>query len=108
MASLRSQRWFGPCDVAGLMHRACLKSEGISQDALGNRPVVGICNPWSEVVNCNLHFRALAQSVKRGVLQAGGLPLAFPTIALGEYLMKPTTMLYRNLMAMDVEESIRA
>jgi dihydroxy-acid dehydratase len=108
VASLRSQRWFGPCDVAGLMHRACLKSEGISQDALGNRPVVGICNPWSEVVSCNLHFRALAQSVKRGVLQAGGLPLEFPTIALGEYLMKPTTMLYRNLMAMDVEESIRA
>ncbi len=108
MANLRSARWFGPSDVGGLLHRACLKSEGISQDALGNRPIVGICNPWSEVVNCNLHFRALAQSVKRGVLQAGGLPLEFPTISLGENLMKPTAMLYRNLMAMDVEESIRS
>ena len=70
--------------------------------------MVGICNSWSELVNCNLHFRALAQAVKRGVLQAGGLPLEFPVISLGEALMKPTTMLYRNLMAMDVEESIRS
>lgn len=108
MADLRSERWFGPRDVGGLLHRACLKSEGISQEALGHRPVVGICDPWSEVVSCNLHFRALAQSVKRGILQAGGLPLEFPTISLGEYLMKPTAMLYRNLMAMDVEESIRS
>ena len=72
------------------------------------RPVVGICNSWSELVNCNVHFRGLAESVKRGVHQAGGLPLEFPTISLGENLMKPTTMLYRNLMAMDVEESIRS
>ena len=70
--------------------------------------MVGICNSWSELVNCNLHFRSLAQAVKRGVLQAGGLPLEFPTISLGENLMKPTTMLYRNLMAMDVEESLRS
>ncbi len=70
--------------------------------------MIGICNSWSELVNCNLHFRALAESVKRGVLLAGGLPLEFPTISLGENLMKPTTMLYRNLMAMDVEESIRS
>jgi dihydroxy-acid dehydratase len=108
MAHLRSTRWFGPRDVGGLIHRACLKSFGISDDALGSRPVIGICNPWSEVVNCNLHFRAMAESVKRGVLQAGGLPLQFPTISLGENLMKPTAMLYRNLMAMDVEESIRS
>ena len=70
--------------------------------------MVGICNPWSELVNCNLHFRGLAEAVKRGVLGAGGLPLEFPTISLGENLMKPTAMLYRNLMAMDVEECIRA
>jgi dihydroxy-acid dehydratase len=108
MAHLRSERWFGSRDVAGLLHRACLKSLGIGDDVLGNQPVIGICNPWSEVVNCNLHFRAMAESVKRGVLQAGGLPLQFPTISLGENLMKPTAMLYRNLMAMDVEESIRS
>jgi len=70
--------------------------------------VIGICNSWSELVHCNLHFRSLAESVKRGILQAGGLPLEFPTISLGENLMKPTTMLFRNLMSMDVEECIRA
>ncbi|HEV2107682.1 MAG TPA: IlvD/Edd family dehydratase [Thermomicrobiales bacterium] len=105
---LRSERWFGSRDVAGLMHRAYLKSEGISQAAIDGRPIVGICNSWSELVNCNVHFQALARAVKRGVLQAGGLPLEFPTISLGEPFMKPTTMLFRNLMAMDVEESIRA
>ena len=72
------------------------------------RPVVGVCNSWSELVNCNMHLRALADAVKRGVWQAGGVPLEFPTISLSENFMKPTTMLYRNLMAMDVEESIRA
>jgi dihydroxy-acid dehydratase len=76
--------------------------------ALDGRPIVGICNSWSEVVNCNMHFRGMADSVRRGVLAAGGYPLEFPTISLGEQLMKPTTMLFRNLMAMDVEESIRA
>ena len=70
--------------------------------------MIGICNSWSELVHCNLHFRSLAESVKRGILQAGGLPLEFPTISLGENLMKPTTMLFRNLMSMDVEECIRA
>jgi dihydroxy-acid dehydratase len=104
----RSSRWFGTQDVAGLIHRAYLSSEGISRSAVAGRPVIGICNTWSELVNCNLHFRALAQAVKRGVLQAGGLPLEFPTMSLGEAFMKPTTMLYRNLMAMDVEETIRA
>src|SRR5712692_2384095 len=105
---LRSDRWFGTRDVAGLIHRSYLKSEGISGAAISGRPVIGICNSWSELNNCNVHFRALAQAVKRGVMQAGGLPLEFPVISLGEAFMKPTTMLYRNLMAMDVEESIRA
>jgi dihydroxy-acid dehydratase len=105
---LRSARWFGANDLAGFMHRASLHAEGISRAALEGRPIIGICNSWSELVNCNLHFRALAEAAKRGVMQAGGLPLEFPTIGLGENLMKPTTMLYRNLMAMDVEECIRA
>src|ERR1700680_1432962 len=105
---LRSAAWFEAPGEPGLAHRAYLKAAGISQRALSNRPIIGIANSWSEFVSCNLHFRGLAQAVKRGVLQAGGLPLEFPTISLGEVLMKPTTMLYRNLMAMDVEESIRA
>ena len=104
---LRSAQWFGERDLAGFIHRASVHAEGISRAALDGRPVVGICNSWSELVNCNLHFRGLADSVKRGVLLAGGLPLEFPTISLGENLMKPTAMLFRNLMAMDVEESIR-
>src|SRR6476661_7314847 len=79
-----------------------------SDETFRGRPVIGICNSWSELVNCNIHLRGLAESVKRGVLQAGGFPLEFPVMSLGESLMKPTTMLYRNLMAMDVEESIRA
>ena len=87
---LRSQRWFGANDLAGFIHRASLHAEGISRAALDGRPIVGICNSWSELVNCNLHLRGLAEAVKRGVLQAGGLPLEFPTISLGENLMKPT------------------
>jgi dihydroxy-acid dehydratase len=105
---LRSARWFGGHDLSGFIHRSSIHAEGITRTALAGRPVVGLCNSWSELVNCNLHFRALAEAVKRGVLLAGGLPLEFPTISLGENLMKPTTMLYRNLMSMDVEESIRA
>src|SRR5579872_672218 len=108
MSGLRSERWFGGRDISGFIHRASLHAEGISRSALAGRPVIGICNSWSELVNCNLHFRGLAEAVKRGVLLAGGLPLEFPTISLGENLMKPTAMLFRNLMAMDVEECIRA
>src|SRR5579885_3593981 len=108
MSGRRSDRWFGGHDLAGFIHRASLHAEGLSRDAVGGRPVVGICNSWSELVNCNLHFRGLAGAVKRGVLAAGGLPLEFPTISLGENLMKPSAMLYRNLMSMDVEESIRS
>src|SRR5207244_10798359 len=107
-SSLRSARWFGGNDLPGFIHRSAVHAEGISRAALSGRPVVGICNSWSELVNCNLHFRQLADAVKRGILLGGGLPLEFPTISLGENLMKPTTMLYRNLMAMDVEESIRS
>src|SRR5580704_6527155 len=108
MSGLRSERWFGGRDISGFIHRSSVHAEGISRNALAGRPVVGICNAWSELVSCNLHFRGLAEAVKRGVLLAGGLPLEFPTISLGENLMKPTTMLFSNLMAMDVEECIRA
>jgi dihydroxy-acid dehydratase len=90
------------------MHRAYLRSEGFSPNALTGRPIIGICNSWSELVNCNVHLRGLAAAVKRGVLQEGGLPVEFPTMSLGEPFMKPTTMVYRNLMSMDVEESIRS
>ena len=105
---LRSSRWFGPDNVVGMLHRASVKADGFSDAAIDGRPVVGICNSWSELVHCNLHLRGLAQAVKRGVAAGGGLPLEFPTISLSENLMKPTTMLYRNLMSMDVEETIRA
>ena len=104
----RSREWFARKDLGGFLHRSWLKSEGFTDQAFAGRPVIGICNSWSELVNCNVHLRGLAEAVKRGVLQAGGFPLEFPVMSLGESLMKPTTMLYRNLMAMDVEESIRS
>ena len=107
-AGLRSARWFAAHDLPGFLHRASVKAIGYSRAALDGRPVIGICNPWSEVVSCNVHFRGLAEAVRRGVLAAGGLPLEFPVSSLGENLQKPTTMLFRNLMAMDVEEAIRS
>ena len=103
--SLRSERWFGGNDLAGFIHRTSLHADNRSRTALDGRPVVGICNSWSELVTCNLHFRGLAEAVRRGVAAAGGVPLEFPTVSLGENLMKPTAMLFRNLMSMDVEES---
>src|SRR6186997_3430640 len=105
---LRSRNWFGRQDLDGFVHRSWLKSEGFSDLMFDGRPVIGIANSWSELTNCNAHLRTVAEAVKRGVLAAGGFPLEFPTISLGEVLMKPTTMLFRNLMAMDVEECIRA
>jgi dihydroxy-acid dehydratase len=104
----RSAGWFERTDLDGFMQRAWLKSQGFTNESFLGRPVIGICNTWSELVNCNVHLRDLAEFVKRGVLQAGGFPLEFPVMSLGEALMKPTAMLYRNLMAMDVEESIRS
>ncbi len=104
----RSRAWLERRDLDGFLHRSWLKSEGFSDESFRGKPVIGICNSWSELVNCNVHLRAVAESVKRGVLQAGGFPLEFGVMSLGETLMKPTTMLYRNLMAMDVEETIRS
>ena len=107
---LRSQEWWSrsSTDYYSFARRAWLRSEGFNGDVFDGRPVIGICNSWSELNNCNIHLRTVAEAVKRGVWAAGGLPLEFPTISLGEMFMCPTTMLYRNLMAMDVEESIRA
>ena len=104
----RSSEWLDRRDLDGFLHRSWLKSTGVSDETFRGRPVIGICNSWSELVNCNVHLRGLAEAVKRGVLQAGGFPREFPVMSLGESLMKPTAMLYRNLMAMDVEESIRS
>jgi L-arabonate dehydrase len=105
---LRSQEWWSGQAYENYARRAWLRAEGFPADVFQNKPVIGICNSWSELNNCNVHLRTVAESVKRGVWAAGGVPLEFPTISLGEMFMKPTTMLYRNLMAMDVEESIRA
>jgi len=105
---LRSRAWFGRKGKDGFIYRAWMKNQGIPDYEFENKPVIGICNTWSELTPCNAHFRELAESVKRGILEAGGFPVEFPVMSLGETLMKPTAMLYRNLASMDVEESIRA
>ena len=105
---LRSHDWFLRGGQAGYKARSRMKNQGTPQQMFDGRPVIGICNTWSELTPCNAHLRILAEHVKRGVLEAGGFPLEFPVMSLGETLMKPTTMLYRNLASMDVEESIRA
>ena len=105
---LRSQDWFQGNEYYNFARRAWLRSEGFNHDVFDGKPVIGICNSWSELNNCNAHLRQVAEAVKRGVWAAGGFPLEFPTISLGEMFMRPTSMLFRNLMAMDVEESIRA
>ena len=105
---LRSQGWFGRKGKDGFIYRAWMKNQGIPDDEFRGKPVIGICNTWSELTPCNAHFRELAASVKRGILEAGGFPVEFPVTSLGETLMKPTAMLFRNLASMDVEESIRA
>jgi dihydroxy-acid dehydratase len=104
----RSAEWFGKADKDGFNHRSWMKNQGIPDDHFDGRPVIGICNTWSELTPCNAHFRELAERVKRGVLEAGGFPLEFPVTSTGETLMRPTAMLFRNLVSMDVEESIRA
>lgn len=105
---LRSRDWFGRTGKDGFIYRAWMKKQGIPNYELEGKPIIGICNTWSELTPCNSHFRELAEFVKRGVLEAGGYPVEFPVMSLGETLMKPTAMLYRNLASMDVEESIRA
>lgn len=105
---LRSRGWFGKRDKNGFIHRSWLKNQGHTQDKFDGKPVIGICNTWSDLTPCNAHLREIAQHVKYGVLEAGGFPLEFPVMSLGEPVMRPTTMLFRNLLSMDTEESIRA
>jgi L-arabonate dehydrase len=105
---LRSSHWFGKPDRDGFVHRSWMKNQGLPHHLFDGRPVIGICNTWSELTPCNAHFRKIADHVKRGVYEAGGFPLEFPVMSLGETLMRPTTMLFRNLVSMDVEETIRA
>jgi L-arabonate dehydrase len=105
---LRSYSWFNGKEYYNFSRRANVRALGVSREAFHGKPVIGICNSFSELNNCNAHLRQVAEAVKRGVWAAGGFPLEFPVISLGEQYMKPTTMLFRNLMAMDVEESIRA
>ena len=105
---LRSSAWFGLNDKMGFVHRSWTKNQGHPDHMFDGRPVIGICNTWSDLTPCNAHFRILAEHVKRGVYEAGGFPFEFPVMSLGEILMRPTTMLYRNLASMDVEETVRA
>jgi dihydroxy-acid dehydratase len=103
----RSINWFGRQDIYGFIYRSWVKNRGVPQDQFDGRPVIGICNTWSELTPCNTHFRVLADHVRQGVLDMGGFPMEFPVMSLGETLLRPTAMLYRNLASMDVEESIR-
>jgi dihydroxy-acid dehydratase len=105
---LRSQAWFGKTDKDGFIYRSWMRNQGLPSHLFDGRPVIGICNTWSELTPCNAHLRRVAEYVKRGVYEAGGFPLEFPVMSLGETLMRPTTMMFRNLAAMDVEESLRA
>lgn len=105
---LRSRDWFEPLDKSGFIHRSWMKNQGYPDHVFDGRPVIGICNTWSELTPCNGHFRQLAEHVRRGIYEAGGFPLEFPVMSLGENLMRPTAMLFRNLASMDVEETIRA
>ena len=106
-AQRRSVQWFGRQDIYGFIYRSWVRNRGVPNDQFDGRPVIGICNTWSELTPCNTHFRVLAEHVRNGVLEAGGFPLEFPVMSLGETLLRPTAMLYRNLASMDTEESIR-
>lgn len=104
---LRSAQWFGTQDKNGFMYRSWMKNQGIPEHHFQGKPIIGICNTWSELTPCNSHFRELAESVRRGILEAGGVPVEFPVFSSGESNLRPSAMLTRNLAAMDVEESIR-
>ena len=105
---LRSHKWFYGGNETGLLHKGALRASGIDMDTYKGQPIIGIANTWGELNNCNMSLRVVAQKVKEGITEAGGIPLEFPVITLGEELMKPSAMLYRNLLSMDVEENLRA
>ena len=104
---LRSTAWFGGHDKGAFVHRSWMKNQGFPDHEFDGRPVIGICNSWSELTPCNAHFRDIAAHVKRGVYEAGGFPLEFPVMSLGESNLRPSAMMFRNLASMDVEETIR-
>ncbi len=104
---LRSAQWFGTADKNGFMYRSWMKNQGIADHQFHGKPIIGICNTWSELTPCNAHFRQIAEHVKRGVIEAGGFPVEFPVFSNGESNLRPTAMLTRNLASMDVEEAIR-
>lgn len=104
----RSQEWFGGTGRNGFIHRSWMRNQGFAPDVFDGRPVIGIATTWSELTPCNAHLRTVAEAVKRGVWESGGFPLEFPVMSLGEPMMRPTTMLYRNMLAMESEELIRA
>src|SRR6476619_4376510 len=106
-AKYRSADWFGKIDKDGFAHRSWMRNQGLPGDVFDGRPVIGICNTWSELTPCNAHFRELAEYVKKGVYEAGAFPVEFPVMSLGESNLRPTAMLFRNLASMEVEESIR-
>lgn len=105
--SLRSAQWFGTADKNGFMYRSWMKNQGIPDHEFQGKPIIGICNTWSELTPCNAHLRKIAEHVKKGVLEAGGFPVEFPVFSSGESNLRPTAMLTRNLASMDVEEAIR-
>ncbi len=105
---LRSQRWFASDDIRGFAHRQRMQQQGLAREEFMGRPVIAIVNTWSELSPCHAHLRERAEAVKRGVLQAGGYPLELPALSLGEVMVKPTTMLYRNLLAIETEELLRS
>ena len=106
--ALRSSQWFGATGRSGMAHRSWMRSQGFTPEVFDGRPVIGIATTWSELAPCNVHLHRVAESVKRGVWQSGGFPLEFPAMALGETLLRPTAMLYRNLLAMEAEELLRS
>ncbi len=106
--NLRSHKWFWGINETGLLHKGALRASGINMDNYEGQPIIGIANTWGELNNCNMSLRAVAEEVKKGIWEAGGIPLEFPVITLGEELMKPSAMLYRNLLSIDVEENLRS
>ena len=108
MSPRRSRAWFDTPELYGWLRTAALRSQGFTPEAVEGRPIIGLCNTYSELTHCNAHLRQLADAVRRGVWQAGGLPLEFPVLSTGEFNMRPTAMLFRNLASMDVEEAITA
>jgi dihydroxyacid dehydratase/phosphogluconate dehydratase len=107
-SNLRSHKWFYGANETGLLHKGALRSGGFDMNNYHGQPIIGIANTWGELNNCNITLKEVASHVKQGIYEAGGIPLEFPVITLGEELMKPSAMLYRNLLSMDVEENLRS